>query len=97
MTAAFCCVTLDVVPAVRHADYIGLWLNALREDDRAVIRAPSQASKAADYLLRQLSSQGQTAEAAAGAGCFVGRPASQLAAPSSGRTGLIEVKGESEG
>jgi antirestriction protein ArdC len=36
---------------VRHADYIGNWLEVLREDNRAVIRAASKASKAADYLL----------------------------------------------
>jgi antirestriction protein ArdC len=36
---------------VRHADYIGSWLEVLREDDRAIVRAASAASKAADYLL----------------------------------------------
>ena len=47
----FCCATLGIVPTVRHADYIGSWLEVLREDNRAVIRAASAASKAADYLL----------------------------------------------
>ena len=51
MTAAFCCATLGIVPTVRHADYIGSWLEVLREDNRAIVRAASQASKAADYLL----------------------------------------------
>ena len=51
MTSAFCCATLGIVPTVRHADYIGAWLEVLREDNRAVIRAASAASKAADYLL----------------------------------------------
>ena len=51
MTSAFCCATLGVVPTIRHADYIGAWLEVLREDNRAVIRAASAASKAADYLL----------------------------------------------
>jgi len=36
---------------VRHADYIGSWLEVLREDNRAIVRAASQASKAADWLL----------------------------------------------
>ena len=36
---------------MRHADYIGSWLEVLREDNRAIMRAASQASKAADYLL----------------------------------------------
>ena len=39
------------VPTVRHADYLGSWLEVLREDDRAIVRAASAASKAADYLL----------------------------------------------
>jgi antirestriction protein ArdC len=39
------------VPTVRHADYIGSWLEVLREDNRAIVRAASQASKVADYLL----------------------------------------------
>lgn len=51
MTAAFCCATLGIVPTVRHADYIGAWLDVLREDERAIVRAASAASKAADYLL----------------------------------------------
>ena len=51
MTSAFCCATLGIVPTVRHADYIGSWLEVLREDNRAVVRAASAASKAADYLL----------------------------------------------
>jgi antirestriction protein ArdC len=36
---------------VRHADYLGAWLDVLREDHRAIVRAASQASKAADFLL----------------------------------------------
>jgi antirestriction protein ArdC len=39
------------VPTVRHADYVGSWLDVLREDNRAIVRAASQASKVADYLL----------------------------------------------
>ena len=51
MGAAFVCATLGIVPTVRHADYIGAWLEVLREDNRAIFRAASQASKAADFLL----------------------------------------------
>jgi antirestriction protein ArdC len=51
LSAAFCCASLGIVPTVRHADYIGSWLDVLRQDNRAIIRAASQASKAADYLL----------------------------------------------
>jgi antirestriction protein ArdC len=50
MTSAFLCATLGIVPTVRHADYIGSWLEVLREDSRAIFRAASQASKAADYI-----------------------------------------------
>ena len=50
-SAAFTCATLGIVPTVRHADYIGSWLDVLREDSRAIVRAASQASKAADWLL----------------------------------------------
>ncbi len=51
MTAAFTCAALGIVPTVRHADYIGSWLEVLREDNRAIVRAASAASKAADFLL----------------------------------------------
>src|ERR1700761_5594851 len=51
LSAAFGCASLGVVPTVRHADYIGSWLEVLREDNRAIVRAASQASKAADFLL----------------------------------------------
>lgn len=51
MAGAFVCAALGIVPTVRHADYLGAWLEVLREDNRAIIRAASAASKAADYLL----------------------------------------------
>ena len=51
LCAAFTCATLGITPTVRHTDYIGSWLDVLREDNRAVVRAASAASKAADYLL----------------------------------------------
>ena len=57
MNAAFCCASLGVVPTVRHADYIGSWLEVLREDNRAIVRAASQASRAADWLLAHLPAE----------------------------------------
>ncbi len=54
INAAFCCAALGIVPTVRHADYIGSWLEVLREDNRAIVRAASQASKAAEWLLGHL-------------------------------------------
>lgn len=51
MAGAFICATLGITPTVRHADYIGAWLDIIRADNRAVVRAASAASKAADYVL----------------------------------------------
>jgi antirestriction protein ArdC len=51
MASAFVCASLGIVPTVRHADYLGAWLDIVKEDNRAIIRAASAASKAADYLL----------------------------------------------
>ena len=49
--SAFACAALGIVPTVRHADYIGSWLDVMREESRAIVRAASQASKAADWIL----------------------------------------------
>lgn len=51
MASAFVCASLGIAPTVRHTDYIGSWLEVLREDNRAIFRAASQASKAADFIL----------------------------------------------
>lgn len=51
IASAFLCATLGIVPTVRHADYIGAWIDVLHGDDHAIVRAASQASRAADYLL----------------------------------------------
>jgi len=51
MGSAFLCAALGIVPTVRHADYIGSWLEVLREDNRAIFRAAGAASKAAEWLL----------------------------------------------
>jgi antirestriction protein ArdC len=51
MASAFVCASLSITPTVRHADYIGSWLQVLREDEKAIFRAASAASKAADYLI----------------------------------------------
>ena len=67
MTSAFACASLGIEPTVRHADYLGAWLDILREDNRAVIRAASAASKAADYLLAFLPGSRSPVEPAAAA------------------------------
>lgn len=51
MATAFVCASLGIVPTVRHADYIGNWLQVLKEDARAIVRAASLASKACDFIL----------------------------------------------
>ena len=63
LTSAYLCAALGIVPTVRHADYLGSWLVVLREDSRAIFKAASQASKAADYLLAFAAAR-QAAEAA---------------------------------
>ncbi len=63
MGSAFLCASLGIVPTVRHADYIGAWLEVLREDARAIFRAASMASKASDWLLaRHAAADGEVAE-----------------------------------
>ena len=64
MAGAFVCASLDIAPTVRHADYLGEWLSLLREDSRAIFRAASAASKAADYLLAFPRSEQLAAESA---------------------------------
>src|SRR3546814_14166675 len=51
MGGAFVCAALGIVPTVRHADYLGSWLDIIREDNRAIVRAASAAPKAANFLL----------------------------------------------
>lgn len=51
MTSAFICASLGIVPTVRHTDYLGSWLDVLKEDNHAIFRAASHASKAAEYIL----------------------------------------------
>lgn len=64
MGSAFLCAALGIVPTVRHADYLGSWLEVLREDSRAIFRAASAASKAADWLLaRHAETRSEAAQA----------------------------------
>ncbi len=65
ISAAFLCATLGITPTVRHSDYIASWLEVLREDNRAIVRAASAASKVADYLLAFRPGADAPAEASA--------------------------------
>ncbi len=76
MGAAFVCASLGIAPTVRHADYIGSWLEVLREDNRAIFRAASQASRAADFLLAFQAAPSPEPDAGlAGAAAPVAQPA----------------------
>lgn len=50
--AAFLCADLGITlePRADHADYLGHWLNVLKEDKRAIFHAAADAQRAADYL-----------------------------------------------
>jgi len=50
--SAFLCADLGLTPEPRadHADYIGSWLKALKNDKRAIFSAAGHAQKAVDYL-----------------------------------------------
>ncbi len=61
--AAFLCAHLGIKGELRHAEYIGNWLELLKADDRAIFTAASKASQAADYL-RSFSEKVDDAEAA---------------------------------
>jgi antirestriction protein ArdC len=61
IACAYTLSALGVVPTVRHADYLGAWIDLLTEQNRAIVRAASAASKAADYLLAFRDRQAATA------------------------------------
>ena len=50
--SAFLCADLGITPEVRddHAAYLGSWLKALQEDNRAIFSAAAHAQRAADFL-----------------------------------------------
>ena len=50
LCSAFLCAELGVAPTVRHADYLGAWLDVLKGDNRAIFQAVSLASRAAAYI-----------------------------------------------
>jgi antirestriction protein ArdC len=65
LSSAFLCASLGITPTVRHADYLGAWIDILRENNRAIFHAASRASKAADFILAFGSSDAaQDAESA---------------------------------
>lgn len=59
ISASYICASLSIRPTVRHSDYIGSWLELLKKDKRAIFKAASQASKAADFVLAFGEGQGE--------------------------------------
>ena len=51
LCSAFLCAELGIAPTVRHADYLGAWLDILKSDNRAIFTAASLASKAANFVM----------------------------------------------
>jgi antirestriction protein ArdC len=64
MGSAFLCAALGIAPTVRHADYLASWLEVLRDDNRAIFRAASAATKAADWILARHAEASERREAA---------------------------------
>jgi antirestriction protein ArdC len=55
LCSAFLCAELGVAPTVRHADYLGAWLEILKADNRAIFQAAFLASKAAEYVMGRVT------------------------------------------
>jgi len=50
MGAAFLCADYGIQGELQHADYIGNWLQCLKNDNKAIFNAAALAQKAADYI-----------------------------------------------
>ena len=50
MGAAFLCADYQIKGELQHADYIGNWLQCLKNDNKAIFNAAALAQKAADYI-----------------------------------------------
>lgn len=59
--AAFLCARLGITnsPRIDHAQYLAAWLKVLKADSRAIVRAASDAQKAADYILNKQAEQAE--------------------------------------
>jgi hypothetical protein len=56
MGAAFLAAKLDLKGEMRHASYIDSWVKILKEDNRALLKAASQAQRAFEYLYALVAS-----------------------------------------
>ena len=50
LCSAFLCASIGIQGELRHAGYIDNWIQLLKDDDRAIFTASSNASRAADYI-----------------------------------------------
>jgi len=50
LTAAYLCADHRIAGELRHAGYIGSWLKACRDDNKAIFKAAALAQKAADFI-----------------------------------------------
>lgn len=50
LSAAFLCAHLEIPGELRHAGYIGSWLELLENDKKAIFTAAAKATEAAEYL-----------------------------------------------
>ena len=60
--AAMLCAYCGLDGDLRHADYIGSWLKALKDDKKFIISAAGKAQSAMDYLVKGNQESAETAE-----------------------------------
>jgi antirestriction protein ArdC len=72
MGAAFLCVTCGIPYATRHSNYIGNWIQVLKDHKRAIFSAAAKAQGAMDFVLKtdfeESGSAEPTQDPATGAG-----------------------------
>ena len=51
LSSAFLCADHGIDGKLQHANYIGSWLKALKDDNHAIFKASAMAQKASDYIL----------------------------------------------
>ncbi len=63
MGSAFLCAQVGIEGRLRHPEYIGHWLNVLKNDKRAVFKASSLAQAAADFVLGRKDEEPESSDA----------------------------------
>jgi len=51
LTSAFVCAEVGVEGRIQHVEYLANWLDVLKNDKNAILRASSKAQAAADYIM----------------------------------------------